>query len=312
MNDTLKNIQNMIQTFCNENFNSSFDPDNPKIKLHETTFAAEEIFAATKVMLSTNVTMGEKVLDFENEFSKKFNVENSIMNNSGSSANLLAVSALCNLEFKDHLKVGDEVIVPALSWSTTVWPLIQNGLIPVIVDIDSETLNINCNEVENAISPKTRAIMPVHCYGNPCDLNALKDICKKNQLFLIEDSCESLGAKYNDEYIGSFGDIGTYSFYFSHHITTFEGGICISNNNDLSEIMRSLRAHGWLRELHDKNKVREIANKYPEFDPRFLFSNIGYNLRPTEMAGVVGSIQLKKLDEFVFSRRKNALLKNIQ
>ena len=101
------------------------------------------------------------------------------MNNSGSSANLLAVSALCNLEFKDHLKVGDEVIVPALSWSTTVWPLIQNGLIPVIVDIDPETLNINCNEVENAISPKTRAIMPVHCYGNPCDLNALKDICKK-------------------------------------------------------------------------------------------------------------------------------------
>ena len=114
------------------------------------------------------------------------------------------------------------------------------------------------------------------------------------------------GAKYNDEYIGSFGDIGTYSFYFSHHITTFEGGICISNNNDLSEIMRSLRAHGWLRELHDKNKVREIANKYPEFDPKFLFSNIGYNLRPTEMAGVVGSIQLKKLDKFVFSRRKNA------
>jgi len=306
MNQDLKNIKIMIEDYCSKNINTSFNKENPQIKLHEATFGAEEIFAATEVMMSTNVTMGNKVLNFENEFSSKFNIKNSIMNNSGSSANLLAVAALCNLEFKNHMHPGDEVIVPALSWSTTVWPLIQHGLVPVIVDINPNTLNIDVDLIEKSITKKTRAIMPVHCYGNPCDLRTLLEICKKNNLFLIEDSCESLGAKYEDKYIGTFGDVGTYSFYFSHHMTTFEGGISISNNDELSEIMRTLRAHGWLREVHNKDTVKKYAKEYPEFDPRFLFSNIGYNLRPTEMAGVVGSIQLKKLDQFVESRRSSA------
>lgn len=306
MNKDLKNLKNIIEDYCSKNIDTSFKVDNPKIKLHETTFGAEEIFAATEVMMSTNVTMGKKVLNFENEFSKKFDIKNSVMNNSGSSANLLAVAALCNPEFKNYMQPGDEVIVPALSWSTTVWPLIQHGLIPVIIDIDPNTLNIDVNLIEKSITKKTRAIMPVHCYGNPCDLKTLQDICKNNNLFLIEDSCESLGAKYEGKYLGTFGDVGTYSFYFSHHMTTFEGGISISNNDELSEIMRTLRAHGWLREVHNKETVQSYAKKYPEFDPRFLFSNIGYNLRPTEMAGVVGSIQLKKLDQFVTSRRISA------
>ncbi len=306
MDEELKNIKILIEEYYSKNYKSSFNKNSPSVKLHEATFGPDEIFAATKVMMSTNVTMGKEVLTFENDFSKKFKIKNGIMNNSGSSANLLAVSALCNLEFENHLKPGDEVIVPALSWSTTVWPLIQHGLVPVIVDIDPMTLNIDIELIKKSISDKTKAIMPVHCYGNPCNLNGLKEICKDHSLYLIEDSCESLGAKYDDQYIGTFGDVGTYSFYFSHHMTTFEGGICITNNDELAEVMRTLRAHGWLRELHNKNTIKEYAKKYPEFDPRFLFSNIGYNLRPTEMSGVVGSIQLKKLDNFVESRRKSA------
>ena len=236
MNDDLKNIKILIEDYCSKNINTSFNKDNPKIKLHEVTFGAEEIFAATEVMMSTHVTMGNKVLNFENEFSSKFNIKNSVMNNSGSSANLLAVAALCNVEFKNHMQPGDEVIVPALSWSTTVWPLIQYGLIPVIVDIDPNTLNIDCDLIEKSITEKTRAIMPVHCYGNPCDLKALLEICKKNDLFLIEDSCESLGAKYDNKYIGTFGDVGCFSLHPLKSLgSAGDGGFIATNNKKIYE-----------------------------------------------------------------------------
>src|SRR5471032_3321301 len=178
--------------------------------------------------------MGPKVKKFEEMFCTEFGWTEGVMNNSGSSANLLAVAALANPVTEDGLRPGDEVIVPARSWSATVWPVIQCGLKPVIVDIDPVTFNIDPNEIERAIGPKTRAIMLVHVYGNPCDMNAISGICDKHNLILIEDCCEALGAYYNGTPVGKFGAVGTFSFYFSHHMTTLEGGICVTESFELA------------------------------------------------------------------------------
>ena len=299
----IKSIKDNIEEFWSNNNTIKFDASNPRVNLHEPTFGPEEVMAMVKVMLSTRVTMGAKVLDFEAEIAEYFNVTDAITNNSGSSANLLAISALTNPATNNALRAGDEVIVPALSWSTTVWPLIQNNLIPVFVDIDPDTLNIDPLAIEKAISEKTKAIMIVPVYGNPCDMDSIMKICKDFNLQLIEDSCESLGAYYDGKPLGSFGRVGTYSTYFSHHITTLEGGICTTNDFELAELIRIIRAHGWVRETKNPQKYYEL---FPEIDKKFLFVNIGYNLRLTEVGGAMGSVQLPKLKSFVRSRRNCA------
>lgn len=293
--------QNIID-YCASHHHFAFNPANPIIRLHEPTFGAAEIIAAVNVLLSTKVTMGPKVKSFEREFADMHHFMHGVTNNSGSSANLLAIAALANPLTANHLKPGDEVIVPALSWSTTVWPLVQHDLVPVIVDVDPLTLNIDPDQIRKAISSKTRAIMPVHVYGNPCDMDALLQICEEHRLMLIEDCCEALGASYRGTAVGKFGKVGTFSFYFSHHMTTLEGGITVTDDFEIAEMMRVLRAHGWTRELEDKNKYLE---KYPEIDPRFLFINQGYNLRITELQAAIGLVQLPKLMGFVNARREN-------
>ena len=298
-NKFTKNLSNYWQS----NNKYIFNRNKPKIKLHEATFDEKEVIEIFKTLLTTKVTMGKKVLNFENNLSKYFSVSNSVTNNSGSSANLLAISGLCNPTTKKNLKPGDEVIVPALSWSTTVWPLIQNNLTPVFVDCELGTLNIDENKIEKAITKKTKAIMIVHVYGNPCNLDKILKICKKYDLQLIEDSCESLGAFYKNKAVGTFGRVGTFSFYYSHHITTLEGGVCVTNDSALSENLRVLRAHGWTRELKNKPK---LPNKLKKIDQKFLFVNLGYNLRLTEIQGAMGILQLKKLDYFVKLRRKSS------
>jgi CDP-6-deoxy-D-xylo-4-hexulose-3-dehydrase len=172
----LAGVHAAIEAYCAAHHDFRFKPNDPVVRLHEPTFSADEIKAAVDVLLSTRVTMGPKVLAFEREYADTFGFKHAVMNNSGSSANLLAVAALVNPSTPNHLNAGDEVIVPALSWSTTIWPIVQCGFVPVIVDIDPLTLNIDPNEIERAISPRTRAIMPVHVYGNPCDMTALRDI----------------------------------------------------------------------------------------------------------------------------------------
>jgi CDP-6-deoxy-D-xylo-4-hexulose-3-dehydrase len=297
-------LNQAIKDYCTQNHNFSFDIKNPKVRLHEPTFGAEEIIAATNVLLSTRVTMGPNVLGFERTFANMNDSSFGVSSNSGSSANLLAIAALSNEMYMNRLKPGDEVIVPALSWSTTVWPLIQYGLVPVIVDIDLQTFNICPNEIKKAISPKTKAIMPVHVYGNPCNMDELIQISEDNNLLLIEDCCEALGAKFKNKAVGKFGQVGTFSFYFSHHITTLEGGITVSDDKQIAEIMRSLRAHGWTRELEDKKIYTDL---YPDIDPRFLFVNLGYNLRITELQAAIGLVQLPKLDKFIEIRKLNTL-----
>lgn len=299
----LQAVKDSIKAYCDQHHDFSFKPADPIVRLHEPTFGADEIFAATEVMLSTFVTMGPLVKAFEQEFAKACGTAHAVMVNSGSSANLLAIAALANPAAKDGLKAGDEVIVPALSWSTTVWPIVQCGLVPVIVDIDPETMNIDPAKAEEAIGPRTRAIMPVHVYGNPCDMNALSDLCQRKGLILIEDGCEALGASFGKKNVGAFGRVGTFSFYYSHHIATFEGGICVTDDPELAELMRILRAHGWIRETENPEP---FIKAYPDIDRKFLFVNLGYNLRATEMQGAVGSLQLPKLAGFVERRRKGA------
>ncbi|MDF2577447.1 MAG: per [Chlamydiales bacterium] len=295
-------IRDLILSYCKEKHDFQFNPAAPRVRLHEASYSGEEIWEGLECLLSTEITMGKRVLQFEKEFAEYFKALRSIMVNSGSSANLLAVATLCNPAFEGHLKPGDEVIVPALSWSTTVWPIIQCGLIPVIVDCDPDTLNIDPLQIEKAIGPKTRAIKLVHVYGNPCDMDAIMQIAAKYKLLVIEDSCEAMGSSYSNQSVGTFGDIGTFSLYYSHHITTLEGGMCVTNNFELSELMRMLRAHGWVRELEDKQRY---LNQYPHIDPRFLFVNVGFNLRPTELQGAFGSVQLPKLAAFNRTRRSN-------
>lgn len=269
-----------------------------EVRLHKPTFGEEEIAAAVAVLRSTMVTSGAKVREFELAFGP-----NAVMCNSGSSANLLAIAALCNPVTPNRLEPGDEVVVSALSWSTTVWPLVQHGLVPKIVDIDPGTLNIDPNEVEKAIGPKTKALMPVHVYGNPCDMRAVLCAADKQAMWLVEDCCEALGALYLDRPVGHHADISTFSFYFSHHITTLEGGLCSTNDQALTNMLRVLRAHGWTRDLDDESVYR---NRHPGIDPRFLFVNAGYNLRSTEVNAAIGLVQLPRLAGFVEARRHAA------
>jgi CDP-6-deoxy-D-xylo-4-hexulose-3-dehydrase len=280
-----------------------FDPRKPNIRLHEATFGPDEIWAALMCLVTTRVTMGEKVRRFEAGVRKKLGFDHGVMVNSGSSANLLAVSALCNPAVSPRLQPGDEVIVPALSWSTTVWPLIQHGLVPVVVDVDPLTLNIDPEAAAQAVGPRTRGLMVVHVYGNPCDMDAITELAKRRSLILIEDCCEALGSAYRGRSVGAFGRIGTFSFYYSHHITTLEGGMCLTDDFELAELLRILRAHGWVREVEDPERY---LRAHPHIHPRFLFVNLGYNVRPTELQGAFGSVQLPRLRPFLKARAANA------
>ncbi len=299
----LAKVAQSITDYCNEFYDYSFNPDKPIVRLHEPTFGADEIYAATEQMLSTYVTMGKKVKEFERAYADLFGHRYGVMSNSGSSANLLAFAALTNPLTSDRLMPGDEVIVPALSWPTTIWPIIQCNLVPVVVDCELNSFNFDLNKLEAAISPKTRAIMLVHVYGNPCNMDGLMAIAKKHNLTVVEDACESMGAYYDGKAVGSFGRIGNLSFYYSHHITTLEGGINVTEDFETAETLRVLRAHGWHRETDEKDKY---AEKYSSIDPRFIFINLGYNLRPTEVDAVFGLQQLPKLDKFINLRRETA------
>lgn len=296
----LKQIKSNVKAYCEANFNFKFDPENPVVRLQEPAFSGEEVNAAIETLLSTYTTMGKKVRAFENQYAEYNGNKYGVMSNSGSSSNLLSIAALANPFTKDHLKAGDEVIVPALSWSTTIWPIVQMNLVPVLVDCDLNDFNLDLNKLEAAIGPKTRAIKLVHVYGNPCNMDAIMTLARKHNLMVIEDCCEAMGATYDGKKVGTFGQVSNFSFFFSHHITTLEGGISVSNDFDLIETMRILRAHGWSREADEHQKY---VNMYPDIDPRFIFINQGYNLRPTELNAAMGKVQLPRLDGFNETRR---------
>lgn len=274
-----------------------------RIPLMEPGFGAEEVLEALESMLAQRTTMGEKVARFERMFADYMGVKHGVMVTSGSAANLLAATLLLHPDAGYGLKPGDEVITPAVTWATTVFPIAQVGLVPVLVDVDLNSFTIDPDEVERAISPRTRAIMLVHLLGYPCDMDAILDIARRHDLVVIEDACEAHGASIRGERVGSFGQMATFSFFFSHHITTMEGGMLMTNDDRVAEIARSVRVFGWSRALDDPAAV---AARYPDIDPRFLFTHAGYNLRPTEIQGAFGIHQLPRLDGYLAVRNENA------
>ncbi len=280
-----------------------FIPGKTRIPLSVPSYGFQEVSEALRSLMTTWVTMGEKVEEFEKIFANYIGVKYAVMVNSGSSANLLALSVLTNPALNCKLKPGDEVITPAVTWPTTVYPIVNVGAIPVFVDVDLDSYNISCERLNDALSSKTRAIMPVHLLGNPCDMDRIVEFVNDNDLFLIEDACEAHGAEYKGRKVGGFGNLSTFSFFLSHHITTVEGGMVLTNNEDYYEIAKALRAFGWIRNLSNR---KNIAKKYSRIDSRFLFINLGYNFRPTEMQGGFGLHQIKKLNEFIRIRRDNA------
>lgn len=271
-----------------------------KIPLNAPSFNEDEVEAAIAVLRSGQVTMSQKCLEFEDVFARTLKVPEAVFVNSGSSANLLAFFALVNplcpkLPGRKKVTPGSEVIVPAVTWSTTIWPVVQAGLIPVLVDTDPETLQMDLTAVKKAITDKTVAICPVHVLGNAVEMKPLLALARENSLWVIEDTCEALGTKSHGQFVGTLGDMGTYSFFFSHHITTIEGGMIVTPHPEMAELFRSLRAHGWTRHLKNRQQVEA---KYPDIDPRFLFVSTGFNLRPTEINAAFGLHQIRKLAHF--------------
>lgn len=276
-----------------------------KYGLASSTWDEKELNAIQSTINRDMYTMGESVKQFEKNFSKFLNTKYCVMTSSGSTANLLVVAALFYTK-NPRLKRGDEVIVPAVSWSTTYFPLQQYGLKLKFVDIDLDTLNYDLKALEKAVSDSTKMIMIVNLLGNPNDFDRINAIIEGKDIFLIEDNCESMGATFNGQQAGTFGLMGTFSTFFSHHMATMEGGFITTNDEELYHILLSIRAHGWTRNLPKKNKISNKSDDW--FKESFRFVLPGYNVRPLEMSGAIGIEQLKKLPSFLINRRKNAKL----
>ncbi len=272
-------------------------------KLASSTWDENELKAIQSVIDKDMYTMSDSVLEFENKFANYVGSNYAVMVNSGSSANLLSVAALFYTK-TPKLKRGDEVIVPAVSWSTTYYPLYQYGLKLKFVDIDLNTLNYDLEALEKAVGDNTKMILVVNLLGNPNDFDRINKIIDNRDIIVVEDNCESMGATFKGKQTGTFGLMGTFSTFFSHHMSTMEGGLVVTDNEELYHILLSIRAHGWTRNLPDENKISNKSEDW--FTESFRFLLPGYNVRPLEMSGAIGIEQLKKLPGFLEQRRKNA------
>jgi CDP-4-dehydro-6-deoxyglucose reductase, E1 len=270
--------------------------------LAASTWGSEEHDAIARVIRSGRFTMGPEVARFEGDFARQFGHRYAVMVNSGSSANLIAVASLF---FKKHrpLQRGDEVIVPAISWGTTYHPLQQYGLRLRFVDVDIETLNIDASQLNHALTPRTRMIVAVSILGNPAPLDVLRDFADAHGLYFMEDNCESMDAELAGRKTGTFGDVATYSSFFSHHISTMEGGMLATDDPEIWELARSLRAHGWTRDLPEDTTLYERGED--DFFEAYRFILPGYNVRPLELSGAIGIEQLRKLPAMTAARRAN-------
>lgn len=276
-----------------------------RYSLSENSWTEEEISVATDVLRSGNTTMGPRVKEFEEKFAKMFGSKYAIMSNSGSSANLLAVGALYEKELR-YNKEKLKVIVPCVSWATTYYPFHQYGMELVFCDVDLNTLNYDLVHLEKLLSEhKISVICAVNLLGNPNDWDKLNTLA--GNIPIIEDNCESMGAKYDNRFTGTFGIAGTFSTFFSHHISTMEGGITLTDDEGMYHFMLAMRAHGWTRNLPEENKVSGKKSN-SQFEESFKFVVPGYNLRPLEISAAIGLKQLDKFDIFIENRRKNAQL----
>ncbi len=304
-----------FKTTSTKNNSSKYIPASGKV-LDEKDL--QNLIEASLDMWLTTGRFNDK---FEKDFAKFLDVKYTATTNSGSSANLLAISTLTSPKLKERaLKKGDEIITVSAGFPTTINAIIQNGLIPVFVDSEIGTYNIDITKIEEAISPKTKAIILAHTLGNMFEIGKIKEICQKYNLWLIEDSCDALGAEYNGKKAGTIGDIGTYSFYPAHHITMGEGGCVVTNNSELYKIIKSFRDWGrdcWCKPGKDdtcKNRFKmQLGNLPYGYDHKYTYSHLGYNLKITDWQAAIGCSQLEKLNKFLDKRTKNAnfLLKEL-
>ena len=290
-----------------------FIPGKSSIPVSGRTFDHKDIETLIDSSLDFWLTEGRYTDLFEKKFSEFLNVKKTVPVNSGSSANLLAFSSLTSPKLKDRaIKKGDEVITVATGFPTTINPIIQNGCIPVYIDCELDTYNINVENLSDALSEKTKAVMIAHTLGNPFDVDKISQFCKDNDLFLIEDSCDALGSKYKNQYTGTFGDMGTFSYYPAHHITMGEGGSVVTNNPVLNKILESFRDWGrdcWCAPGESDTCNRrydwQLGNLPYAYDHKYIYSHIGYNLKLTDLQASIGVSQLDKVDSFIQKRKVN-------
>jgi len=299
-----------------KNINKEIIPGVSYIPVSGKVIDEDDVLWGIESMMDAWLTAGRFSLKLEKELAKYFGSRYSFLVNSGSSANLLAFYALTSPKLGDRaIKPGDEVITVAAGFPTTINPLIQFGCIPVFVDVDIPSYNIKVEDIEKAISPKTKAIMLAHALGNPFDLKAVMDIAKKHNLWVIEDDCDSLGATYNGKKTGTFGDLATLSFYPAHHITMGEGGAVLVNNASLKKVTESFRDWGrdcWCAPGVDNTcgirYCQQLGDLPDGYDHKYTYSHIGFNLKVSDMQAAVGLSQLTKADHFVARRRENHAL----
>jgi len=266
------------------------------------TWGEEELEAIQRVIRRGQFTMAGEVAEFEREFAQYFGMKHGVMVNSGSSADLIATAALF-YKRQRPLQRGDEAIVPAISWSTTYSPLQQYGLKLRFVDVDLDTLNMNVSQLEGALTPRTKLIVAVSILGNPAALDEIRSFADKHGLYLLEDNCESADAELNGRKTGTFGQVNTFSFFYSHHVSTMEGGMVLTDDEELMHLLRSLRAHGWTRDVPKETSL--FTRKDSDHFEAYRFILPGYNVRPLEISAAAGREQLKKLPAMTVQRRKN-------
>lgn len=311
--EIIKKINTLVKNYVKQNA-KKFVPMETRVQYSGSDHNEEEIMAMIKSMLKGWFGLGVEGELFQKELAEYIGVKHTVLANSGSSANLLAVSALKSPLWPNRMKDGDEVIVAACSFPTTISPLVHNRLVPVFLDVDPQTYNFRADDLPKALSKKTRLILPCHNLGNPNEMTKIMKFAKENNLFVIEDNCDAFGSLHDGQKTGSFGDLATESFYPAHHITTGEGGaVFIKDNMLLQKIVQSLRDWGracWCGASGGSpNGVCGVRFKFKidgiPYDHKYIFSHIGYNLKPTEIQAAMGRVQLQKHPIFIKKRKKN-------
>lgn len=286
-----------------------------KVNYSGRVFDEKEMIAVVDSALDFWLTLGSKGIQFCNEFKSYLGEDFCLVTNSGSSANLIAITTLCSPQINNHMKPGDEVITTAVTFPTTLNPIIQNGLIPVFVDIEEDTYNIDASKIEESITEKTRALVFAHALGNPVEMDKVMEIAKKHKLYVVEDTCDALDSTYDGKKCGTFGDFSTFSFYAAHHMTMGEGGAVCTNSLALYRTSLSLRDWGraCFCQTGEQNSKGSCGHRFdykfgdlPEgYDHKYVYNNIGYNLKPLDLQCAVGIEQLKKLKGFSEKRKRN-------
>ena len=303
-------IENLVSKLLNKRFDVNKKNSHYWYPLNYATYGVEEIVSCLESLIAQRTSMSTKCFDFERLFKNYVNTKEAIYVNSGSSADLLAMNIMVKSP-EYSLRRGDKVLVPAITWPTQVWSVIQAGLVPVLYDCSKTTFNPDINSVPRDILKECKMIFTTHILGTCCDMDELRNIAQENNLLIAEDSCESLGTLYKKQQVGTFGEVGTFSFFFSHHITTMEGGMICTKNEDLKNQAKIMRAHGWSRaiETNELNKFclnRKIyLDQFKNIDKRYLFIDEGFNLRPTELNASFGIHQIKKIN--LFNEKRNFL-----